>query len=61
MSTHTTPATKTIVMTGATRGFGRLAAIDLLHGDPELHLVVIARSNITAVAEELARPAAIST
>lgn len=53
MSTHATLATKTIVMTGATRGLGRLAAINLLHDNPDLHLVVVARSNGTAVAEEL--------
>lgn len=39
-----TQATRTIVMTGASRGFGRFAAIDLLRGAPDLHLALIVRS-----------------
>lgn len=37
-------ATHTIVMTGATRGFGRVAAVKLLRSDPTAHLAVIARA-----------------
>lgn len=35
--------THTIVMTGATRGFGRVAVERILEGDPEAHLVLLAR------------------
>ncbi len=40
-------ATRTIVMTGATRGIGRFAAIRMLREAPDLHLVVVARSSST--------------
>lgn len=35
---------KTIVMTGATRGFGRVTAERLLHRSPDSHLLVLARA-----------------
>jgi len=35
--------THTTVMTGATRGFGRVAVERILEGDPEAHLVLLAR------------------
>ena len=37
------PVTHTIVMTGATRGFGRVAAERILDGDTDAHLVLLAR------------------
>ena len=40
-----TQATRTIVMTGATRGIGRFAAIDMLRDAPDLHLALIVRSS----------------
>jgi NAD(P)-dependent dehydrogenase (short-subunit alcohol dehydrogenase family) len=40
----------TLVMTGATRGIGRFAAAALLHDDPELRLVVLARESTSAEA-----------
>ncbi|WP_067689089.1 SDR family NAD(P)-dependent oxidoreductase [Nocardia jejuensis] len=44
----------TIVMTGANRGIGRVAAELILDGSPDTHLVVVARGNAGArVAEEL--------
>lgn len=48
-------ATRTIVMTGATRGFGRVAAVDLLRADPAVHLVVIARSGGDDLVADLRR------
>ena len=38
-----TQATRTIVMTGATRGIGRFAAIRMLRDAPDLHLVIVLR------------------
>lgn len=35
----------TLVMTGATRGIGRVAAAEVLRADPEVHLTVLARQN----------------
>ncbi|MEU7468876.1 SDR family NAD(P)-dependent oxidoreductase [Streptomyces sp. NPDC044984] len=40
----------TLVMTGATRGIGHFAAAALLHDDPELRLVVLARESTSAEA-----------
>ncbi|BBH63337.1 putative dehydrogenase/reductase [Actinoplanes sp. OR16] len=40
----------TLVMTGATRGIGRFTAANLLHDDPELRLVVLARESTSAEA-----------
>ena len=45
------PVTHTIVMTGATRGFGRVAVERVLDGDTEAHLVFLARG---ATGNELA-------
>lgn len=46
-------ATHTLVMTGASRGIGRIAAEHILAGDPTVHLVVVARgdSGIALAAE----------
>jgi NAD(P)-dependent dehydrogenase (short-subunit alcohol dehydrogenase family) len=52
MPGESTPATQTILMTGATRGLGRVAAINLLRQAPHGHLVV-ARSGGDIVTEEL--------
>ena len=38
-------ATHTLVMTGASRGIGRIAAENILAGDPTVHLVVVARGD----------------
>lgn len=38
-------ATHTLVMTGATRGLGRIAADHVLKDDPAVHLVVVARGS----------------
>lgn len=47
--------TRTIVMTGATRGIGRFAAIHLLRDAPDLHLALIVRSpDGRAVIDDLA-------
>lgn len=40
-----TQATKTIVMTGASRGIGRFAAIHMLRDAPDLHLALVVRSS----------------
>lgn len=48
-----TTATHTIVMTGATRGFGRVAAVKLLRNDPTVHVAVIARSGANEVLADL--------
>jgi NAD(P)-dependent dehydrogenase (short-subunit alcohol dehydrogenase family) len=45
--------TRTIVMTGATRGIGKVAASKLLHDAPDVHLVALARPGGGDVAEEL--------
>jgi NAD(P)-dependent dehydrogenase (short-subunit alcohol dehydrogenase family) len=46
---------RTMLMTGASRGIGRHAAERMLHADPDLHLIVIARGRDTAtLPEELA-------
>ncbi|PRY64342.1 short-subunit dehydrogenase [Glaciihabitans tibetensis] len=48
-------ATHTLVMTGASRGIGRIAAELILAGDPTVHLVVVARGDSgPAIAAELA-------
>lgn len=47
-------ATATVVMTGATRGLGRIAAVEILRRDPRLHLAILARSGGERVAQELA-------
>ncbi|MYR07071.1 SDR family NAD(P)-dependent oxidoreductase [Gordonia sp. SID5947] len=36
-----------IVMTGATRGIGRAAALEMLRADPDLHLVSLSRSSMS--------------
>jgi NAD(P)-dependent dehydrogenase (short-subunit alcohol dehydrogenase family) len=46
-------ATRTIVMTGATRGLGNIAAIKLLQDAPDVHLLVLARSDGAGVADDL--------
>lgn len=46
-------ATKTTIMTGASRGLGKEAAITMLRADPSLHLVVLSRSAGDGVAEAL--------
>jgi NAD(P)-dependent dehydrogenase (short-subunit alcohol dehydrogenase family) len=51
----TLPPTRTFVMTGATRGLGKVAAIELLRGSPDVHLAVVCRADGAAVAEELRR------
>jgi NAD(P)-dependent dehydrogenase (short-subunit alcohol dehydrogenase family) len=49
-------ATRTLIMTGATRGIGRIAAADILEGDPTVHLVVVARGDSgPTLARELAQ------
>lgn len=53
MGDEPTTAGRTIVMTGATGGIGRVAAVDLLQEAPDVHLVVLARSPETTIAEEL--------
>lgn len=48
-------ATHTLVMTGASRGIGRLAVERILAADPDVHLVVIARGDSgTELAAQLA-------
>lgn len=46
---------RTLVMTGAGRGIGHIAAIELLRRDPRLHLAVLARSDGERLAGEIAR------
>lgn len=53
MSERKTDATRTIVMTGATGGIGKVAALKLLQDAPDAHLVVLARSSASTIAEEL--------
>lgn len=53
MNTQLTSPTRTIVMTGATRGLGKAAAIKLLGDAPEVHLVVIARAEPATAVEDL--------
>jgi NAD(P)-dependent dehydrogenase (short-subunit alcohol dehydrogenase family) len=48
-----TTAVRTIVMTGVTRGLGKVAAMKLLRAAPDVHLVVVARSHGSTLAEEL--------
>ena len=44
----------TIVMTGASRGIGRIAAEQILRRSPDVHLVVVARGTSGAqLSEEL--------
>lgn len=46
--------THTIVMTGATRGIGRIAAQHILEEDPDVHLVLVSRGTApTALAADL--------
>ena len=47
------PAARTIVMTGATRGLGHVAAIKLLADAPDVQLVVITRSDSAKTVAEL--------
>lgn len=53
MSEQKTDATRTIVITGATGGIGKLAALKLLQDAPDVHLVVLARSASSTIAREL--------
>jgi NAD(P)-dependent dehydrogenase (short-subunit alcohol dehydrogenase family) len=47
---------RTLLMTGASRGIGRHAAVRLLHDDADLHLVVLSRGRASlTLGEELAR------
>jgi NAD(P)-dependent dehydrogenase (short-subunit alcohol dehydrogenase family) len=55
MSTTATTTPRTIVMTGVSRGFGRLAAVEILRGDADVHLGILARSGGDALAEQLAQ------
>lgn len=45
---------RTVVMTGASRGLGRVAAVEMLRRDRRLHLAVLARSGGERVAGEIA-------
>lgn len=51
---QSTASPHTVVMTGASRGLGRVAAVELLRRDPRLHLAVLVRSAGERVAGELA-------
>jgi NAD(P)-dependent dehydrogenase (short-subunit alcohol dehydrogenase family) len=53
MPSQIAAATRTIVMTGGTRGLGKVAATELLKRAPDLQLVLVARSSGTTVAAEL--------
>jgi NAD(P)-dependent dehydrogenase (short-subunit alcohol dehydrogenase family) len=53
MNDATTPASRTIVMTGATRGIGKVAAVKLLQAAPDVHLVAVTRPGAEAAVEEL--------
>jgi NAD(P)-dependent dehydrogenase (short-subunit alcohol dehydrogenase family) len=53
MPIESIPATRAIVMTGATRGFGHVAAIKLLADAPDVQLVVITRSDSATTVAEL--------
>jgi NAD(P)-dependent dehydrogenase (short-subunit alcohol dehydrogenase family) len=44
---------RTIVMTGATRGLGSIAASRILKQAPDAHLVLLARGDVTALAARL--------
>lgn len=53
MNSQLTSPIRTIVMTGATRGLGRAAAIKLLGDAPDVHLVVIARAESATAVQDL--------
>lgn len=44
---------RTIVMTGGTHGLGRVAAVRILQGAPDAHLVLIGRSDGEAIARKI--------
>ncbi|MBA2598970.1 MAG: SDR family NAD(P)-dependent oxidoreductase [Chloroflexia bacterium] len=48
-----TQPTRTVLMTGATRGIGRAAAIHMLRDAPDLHLAVLARGDGQRVVDDL--------
>jgi NAD(P)-dependent dehydrogenase (short-subunit alcohol dehydrogenase family) len=55
VSKGTTPASRTIVMSGTTRGIGKVAAVRLLQAAPDVHLVAVARPGAEAAVDELRR------